>query len=219
MSGSIANASSVSTNEEIIEQVVDEFLKAAKAFTAYDVTIEARKRGMQERHRNIKSFVHSTIATILDTIQSDPNESDYDRELKDVGAPEQAFLYFPDGYNTDRYEAMDRNDTTPRFTTNTTTQQIDGVVQLTKCTRNRLYIPTVVLQRLRMDVGEKLRVYQDGDKTYLVSDDAMVQNRTIDEYTVEKSCCARISMPNMDPTKDYKLEFEDDDAAFIVEVN
>ena len=221
MSGSVIDITQcVRSDEEIIEQVVDEWLKAGKAFTAFDVTIESQKLGVTKKHVDIKRFIHETIATILDTFSDgSDDEEHYDRSLIDVGAPEQAFLYHPVGYNINSYEPMDRDDNDPKFSTNAN-NQIISVHKLSKCTRDRLYIPAPVLTQMGLNPGDTVHTYHDpadDSKTFFVGDQISSSGVKVLTYTVEASGCVRISPARMSSNKEYKLEFISDDLAFITE--
>src|SRR5262249_17456288 len=47
---------------QIAEEIIQERVKAAEMFTAFDVSREARKRGSQERHRHLKEVTHAAFA-------------------------------------------------------------------------------------------------------------------------------------------------------------
>ncbi len=51
--------------EELLDDVVLEFANADKSFTAYDVTVEARKRtNVEFSHRDVANYIHSAIRTL-----------------------------------------------------------------------------------------------------------------------------------------------------------
>ena len=45
-------------DRQIVEEVVEEFVSKGWQFTAYTITTEAKKRGADDRHRNLKQAVH-----------------------------------------------------------------------------------------------------------------------------------------------------------------
>ena len=49
-----------------IDDVVCEWINEDKMFSAFEVSIEAKKRGANERHRNMKHYVHQSIAENAD---------------------------------------------------------------------------------------------------------------------------------------------------------
>lgn len=89
------------TDEEIIQEVVSEWVGQGKMFTAYEVTIAARERGMAKRHKAVRAYVHEIIFN-----EGIPHN--YTRILMDVGATEQAWLYYRLGDNPYAYAPLSR---------------------------------------------------------------------------------------------------------------
>lgn len=84
-------------DRQIVEEIVEEFVSKGWQFTAYNITTEAKKRGADDRHRNLKRAVHSMFSN--DEIDG------YTRDLvniKSVGA--KAYLYSPTGSDVDEYD-------------------------------------------------------------------------------------------------------------------
>jgi len=83
-------------DRQIVEDVVTEFVSKGWQFTAYNITTEAKKRGANDRHRNLKQAVHDMFKG---------NEiTGYSRDLvdiKSVGA--KAYLYSPSGSDVNDY--------------------------------------------------------------------------------------------------------------------
>jgi retron-type reverse transcriptase len=71
---------------QLIDQIVQEKVQAGAMFTAYDITLEARQRGTQVRHQDVRDLVHESY-------EQGRLGAAYDRTLIDVGAPTQPFLY------------------------------------------------------------------------------------------------------------------------------
>jgi hypothetical protein len=88
---------------ELVNQVVAEFVREGKMFTAFEVSLEVKRRGGQERHRNLREFVHETIFRI------GIERGDYSRTLMDVGAPDQAWVYHTLIANPYDYIPLDRS--------------------------------------------------------------------------------------------------------------
>jgi len=88
-------------NEQIVRDVVEEKVAAGKAFTAFDITMQAKKKGLDERHRFVKNTIHRIMAD---------DHPEYDKTLIDIPGASQAFLYHPNGYNIDDYVPMDRDE-------------------------------------------------------------------------------------------------------------
>src|SRR5260370_42205330 len=72
--------------EQLGRQIVQAKVQAGEMFTAFDVTQEARRRGSQVRHGDVKDVVH-------DCFQQGLMGATYQRALIDIGAPTQPFLY------------------------------------------------------------------------------------------------------------------------------
>jgi bifunctional DNA-binding transcriptional regulator/antitoxin component of YhaV-PrlF toxin-antitoxin module len=85
----------------ILSSVVDEFVQQDKLFTAFEVTLEAKKRGLTLRHRDVKNDIHKLLQPYV-------SQGLYLTELRDVGAAEKATVYFPDGTNVSNYAPLPR---------------------------------------------------------------------------------------------------------------
>src|SRR5882672_3198958 len=96
-----------SSTQERINEVVQEWIRAGKMFTAFEVSLEAKKRGAEERHRNMREYEHETIFRL------GIERGDYTRTLMDVGAPEQAWVYHTLAGNPYDYVPLDRGDMEP----------------------------------------------------------------------------------------------------------
>ena len=89
-------------SETIIRDVITEKVAKNEAFTAFDITMQAKRRGLSERHRDCKNTIHQIV---WDEYPS------YQRTLIDVpGASVQPWLYFPTGYDLTNYIPMDRDE-------------------------------------------------------------------------------------------------------------
>ncbi len=86
-----------------ISQVVQEFLSEGKMFTAFEVSLAVKERGVNERHRNMRDTVHEVIFEI-------GGPMDYTRTLRDVGAPIPAWVYHLPHDNPYRYVPLERHD-------------------------------------------------------------------------------------------------------------
>ena len=72
--------------QQLIDQIVQEKVQAGEMFTAYDVTLEARRRGGNVRHNDVRDLVHELF-------EQGRLGAGYNRSLIDVGAPSRPFLY------------------------------------------------------------------------------------------------------------------------------
>lgn len=87
-------------------EVIREFINEGKMFTAFEVSLAAKAKGIQERHRNMRSLVHELIFEIGGPVG-------YTRTLRDVGAPEQAWVYHRPEDNPYRYQPLPRPGESP----------------------------------------------------------------------------------------------------------
>lgn len=72
--------------QRLIDQIVQERVQAGALFTAYDVTLEARQRGGNVRHNDVRDLVHEYF-------EQGRMGAGYNRSLIDVGAPTKPWLY------------------------------------------------------------------------------------------------------------------------------
>jgi hypothetical protein len=83
------------SDRDVVIGIVKEFISKKWEFTAYNITAEARKKGVSARHNDVKQIVHD--------MYSDGEMDNYVRKNKDVGKTIQPFLYSPpaDSVTTD----------------------------------------------------------------------------------------------------------------------
>src|SRR5262245_44735498 len=86
-----------------IEEIVIQWVREGKMFTAFEDSLAVKEEGVRERHRNMREYVHQAI------FRAGVARGDYTRTLMDVGAPEQAWVYHPAGSNPYEYEPLDRS--------------------------------------------------------------------------------------------------------------
>jgi hypothetical protein len=90
-------------DEQIIAEVVNEKMQAGEQFTAYDVTLSARKRGMGERHLDARRKVHEQIG-FQGTLY---NYLDTNIKITDKGQDKGiARLYYPVGSDLTKYRQV-----------------------------------------------------------------------------------------------------------------
>ena len=80
-------------NEQIVRDVVNEFVSKQWSFTAFNITTEAKNRGANDRHNNLKGVVHDMFLN--------GEMAGYDRTTKDVGAAVRPFLYVHSSQDSD----------------------------------------------------------------------------------------------------------------------
>lgn len=106
-----------SATQSVIEDVVTQKVTNSEMFTAFDVTVAVQNRlktagsfdPAQHRHRNLRNDVHSAVDRITTSL-AQVGQNAYDRQLQDVGAPEQAYVYYRVGSDPANYVPMTRND-------------------------------------------------------------------------------------------------------------
>lgn len=74
-----------------IRSVISDKIEQEGTFTAFDITMELRKRGMQVYHRDVKEMVHN--------MYDNGDMEDYARTLLDVGSGTKALLYHPGDFD------------------------------------------------------------------------------------------------------------------------
>lgn len=96
----------MSTDTDIIIEVVEEWTRDHKIFTAFDISVEARKRGMVSRHRHVKQEIHDILGPrvygdhqrhLIEQMQSmGASVHGYKRDAVEMpGADINPFLYYP----------------------------------------------------------------------------------------------------------------------------
>jgi hypothetical protein len=93
---------------DTIREVVTEYVDSDRMFTVFDISLEVKQRArakgdVVERHRHMKNTIHMEVDQYL-------QNSLYERQLLDVGAPSKAFVYYPEGKDPATYEPKKRLD-------------------------------------------------------------------------------------------------------------
>lgn len=83
--------------QQLIDQIVQERVQAGAMFTAYDITLEARRRGGNVRHNDVRDLVHEFF-------EQGRMGAAYKRSTVDVGAPTRPFLYHRFDADTRSYQ-------------------------------------------------------------------------------------------------------------------
>jgi hypothetical protein len=84
-----------------ITDAVTEWTAAGKMFTAFEVSLAVKQRGVRQRHRQLRDDVHEVIFRV-------GGSAGYTRTLMDVGAPQQAWVYHRLDDNPYTYQPLDR---------------------------------------------------------------------------------------------------------------
>lgn len=87
------------TNQQTIDAVITDFIGQGRAFTAYDVSKEAQARGADERHRDMRDYIHSSSI-----LHNEVGFGSYRKtQLHFVGG-ESPFLYHHETYDPATYQ-------------------------------------------------------------------------------------------------------------------
>lgn len=208
---------------EKINEVVTEFVHSGKMFTAFEVSLEVKNRGGEERHRNMREYVHETIFRL------GIERGDYSRTLLDVGAPEQAWVYHTLGSNPYDYVPLDRGDrevvpahSRPRGVRNPT-RLVAGLSSPFAIPpgaygtdqRGRLCIPVSLLSQLGVGPGEQVNVLCDpANEQAMISKTSATTGSADTHYTVEGDGNVRITQgtlekASLDGMQCYRIEGND----------
>jgi hypothetical protein len=205
----------------IIRQVITEKVDSDIMFTAFDVSREVQIRlqaaGLSfVRHSNMKEVVHEEMQGYM-------QQGVYQRQLVDVGAPVQAFVYYPAGADPLQYVSGNIVHISapaivpvPAVTDSTD----DGNQGRSPDARGTLAVPAVLVRAAGMMPGDKCYVYADTDKTgtpFLIIT-GMATGKSLAEYTVDAYNNVRITQKQLDAgglTED-SFYFESDGSSVIV---
>ena len=194
------------SNEEIIEEVVTEYVKDREAFTAYDITLACRRKGMPGRHLAVKQIIHETIDAVCNLLE-DEEDILYMRTLIDVGADVEPWLYHHEEFEITDYKPLkrdDRDNITVDDTVNTVRVDTgsDDELILSICTKNRLYMGKDACEKLGFEPGDQIYIVEDGGDYHLQTDPIMCSGSPC--YTIEKHGGVRVQ--NMNPVHQWKLD-------------
>jgi hypothetical protein len=193
-----------------IHEVVQEWIQRGKMFTAFEVSLAVKERGVRERHRNMRDTVHEVIF-------EHGGPASYTRTLMDVGAPEQAWVYHPMDGNPYAYRPLDRTGMDPSpadlpvivpargrkpvalvWGSATTASVPAGAFGTDQ--RGRLCIPVTFLTRIGAGANQRVKVQCEPDRERLIvtklnSLDAVTADPV---YTVEPDGNVRLTQTTLD---------------------
>lgn len=171
-------------NQKLIDQVIADFMAQGRAFTAFEVSLEAKKMGATERHRDMKGYIHSCPA-LNDEVQM----GDYMRTLVPVGyeggTPLEAYLYHPSSYDPSSYKPLSRGNSPapvidvqsrpaapqqalPAPAQDDNDPALAGDTEFRLDYRNRLLIPTNFIRDLGLSSGEVVHIVTDEENKCLL---------------------------------------------------
>jgi len=174
-----------SADSQIVEEVVEDWVDDEKMFTAFDVSVEAKKRGAQCRHREMKSTIHELMRY----------NSNYRKQTLQVrGAYTKPFVYLPHGSDISEYEPMDRSkfddaDTSAKSTPKVAKTSVSG--QLDK--RGRYCIRSSFVADAGFDKGERVSVFINSDEIQIVPTSVTLSAQISKTYKVDKDRNIRLS--------------------------
>lgn len=88
----------------LLFSVIKDKVNKQEAFTAFDITMQAKKQGLKERHRNVKKTIHDIMYYEFNSYHTTVISID--------GVDVNPILYYPNGYDVNDYVPMDRTDIT-----------------------------------------------------------------------------------------------------------
>jgi hypothetical protein len=161
---------------QLIEEVVEEKVRAGEMFTAFDVSLEVKKRGGTDRHRHMKRYVHAYHGRGL-------MGTDYARTLIPIpGARAQAYLYYPKSADPAGYRLWPRR------------RSSDSGLRTDR--RSRVCVPVCWLRAAGLLPGSKAYVVSDdGSHTLILTRDQPDPGKAVilQTYKVEKDGNVRIA--------------------------
>jgi hypothetical protein len=186
----------------MIEEVVEEKVRAGEMFTAFDISLEVKERGGHDRHRHMKKFVHDYHCRGL-------MGGDYDRTLMSIpGAKAQAWLYHPKSADPNTYKPQPRRKRTPK----------DGY-RMDR--RSRVTVPVAWVRAAGLLPGNQAFIAADSSSTALVvmrDCSAPKGFSVLQSYKVEKDGNVRIARTTLARAglKSKRFAIDADGARIIV---
>ncbi len=193
-----------------IDDIVAQWVREGKMFTAFEVSLAVKEEGVRERHRNMREFIHQSI------FRAGVARGDYTRTLMDVGAPEQAWVYHPAGSNPYEYEPLDRSgfakprgqrDGVPSGVRNPALLKLGAMAPhaipqgaFGTDQRGRLCIPVHLLSQIGAGPGQRVKVLCDQANEQVLISKGNGSNGTDSDtsYTVEADGNVRITQGTLE---------------------
>jgi bifunctional DNA-binding transcriptional regulator/antitoxin component of YhaV-PrlF toxin-antitoxin module len=162
-------------NTKIIRDILTATTADNEPFTAYDITLAARRKGVRERHDDIKQVVHDVYA-------NSEMPSVYIRSIVNLTGGAQPFLYHPTwksprdyerAHSTSRSGMSSPPSSSMSIGTATATATVPAASMTTAVTanseevtvdrRHRIWVPCRFLRALGLDQGDEVFVWYSGD--------------------------------------------------------
>jgi len=188
-------------NQTLINNVLDDYVSQGRAFTAFEVSIEAKKRGATERHRDMRAYIHS-----CQSLNDELEFGSYSKTLVPVGGGNNAFLYHPNSFDPANYVPLDTNQSpaptqpnsvsAPATSAAAATPTVDdGDIGHSLDHRNRLMIPTSFIRGLGVDPGNRVNVVRNNGSIFLIPEaNAVADGDTATQQVVERNGDLRLSL-------------------------
>lgn len=189
-----------------IETIVQDWIAQGRAFTAYEVSREARSRGIQERHANLRNHVHG-----CSVLQDAVNFGSYQRDNVPVGSGLSAILFHPDNYDISQYQPLDRNDGTTATVTKTAPVAVQPVAQPASPTvsvfdvdefeldfRNRLLIRKGFVTSINANPGDLVGVFVENNMAVIRKHDPLSGGLPTAQMRVERDGEVRVSKTSLE---------------------
>jgi hypothetical protein len=170
--------------QQLVEQIVQEKCQAGEMFTAFDVSVEAKKRGSRERHRDMRAVVHACFE------QGIMGPAYQRNRITIPGAAAKAWLYYHYQSDPYTYQAMDRSHL-PTKRGHLASQ--NGAYQVDK--RARICVPARLLRQAGFRPGENVLVVAAARAKYLLltrQQPATQGYQILSAYRVDRSGNIRI---------------------------
>lgn len=207
------------STQNLIAEVVEEKVDNDEMFTAFEVSLEVQTRAKSrgetvERHGAMKDIIHQEMDRFL-------QHGVYEKALRDVGAPSQAFVYHPDGEDPSNYQPMARRGggrkpapdphpaapavaTAPAQTDkNLVPKSATACASLGRHTdaRGTLTIPAILMLGANFRPHDKVVFYNDddnGDNVAVIAHQTPPGVDSLTEYTVDKDANVRVTATQLE---------------------
>jgi len=177
-------------DRQIVEEIVEEWVRGENMFTAFDVSLEAKRRGAQCRHRDMKPAIHEQMRY----------NRDYTRQQIQInGASGRPYLYFLVGADPDEYEPLDRSkfDDDMQFDGHKVAAPAKRICnQVDK--RGRYCVRSSFVADAGFDKGDAVSIFVNSDEITIAPITYPDPNNSAKTYKVDKDRNIRISKTLLD---------------------
>jgi hypothetical protein len=175
-------------SQRTVEEVIREKVDRGEMFTAFEVSLEAQKRGVAERHRHLKHVVHQCF-------ESGQMGGFYTRTLTLIpGAPQAAFLFHRTADDPAAFRPLDRSPANPLGLG--TGRRVKSAAGYGVDRRARVCVPVQLLRRAGMRPGDEAVVLVNRNRQRLAlskTRPASGRVQTLASYRVDRYGNVRIA--------------------------